>query len=70
MKFAFGVAAIVVGYALLYQGMYMSRMYQPKTGDFLVGVPPLGVLLGFVTVDTKSTEASPAVTQAPFAWGA
>lgn len=69
MKFAVGVASVVFGYALLYQGMYMARMYQPKTGDFLVGVPPLAVLLGFVKIDTRSTEPPPATTQAPFSWG-
>lgn len=69
MKFAFGVLSIVVGYALLYQGAYMARMYQPATGDFLVGVPPLAVLLGFVKVDTKSTEPAPSTMQAPFSWG-
>lgn len=68
MKFAFGVASIVIGYALLYQGAYMARMYEPDTGGFRVGPPPLAVLLGFVKVDTKSTDPAP-VAQAPFTWG-
>lgn len=69
MKFAFGVALVVVGYALLYQGAYMARVYRPETGDFLVGIPPLGVLLGFVKVDPRSTEPAPGTMNAPFSWG-
>jgi hypothetical protein len=69
MKLTVGVMAIVFGYALLYQGMFMARVYRPATGDFLVGVPPLAVLLGFVTIDTRSTEPAPATMNAPFSWG-
>ncbi len=68
MKFAFGVASVVIGYALLYQGAYMARMYEPDTGGFRVGVPPIAVLLGFVKVDTRSFESTP-TAQAPFTWG-
>ncbi len=68
MKFAFGVASIVFGYTLLYQGMYMARVYQPADGSFLIGVPPLSVLLGFVKPDVRSTDPAPATMQAPFSW--
>lgn len=72
MKFGFGVALLVVGYALLYQGLYMARQYQPTTGKFTgMGVPPLAVLLGFAkpasSKDTFNTEVPSA--QAPFVWG-
>lgn len=72
MKFTLGVGVIVVGYALLYQGLYMAQKYQPATGKFAgMGVPPLAVLLGLskpvAAKDTFDTEVPSA--QAPFVWG-
>lgn len=72
MKFSLGVGVIVVGYALVYQGMYMAQQYQPATGKFAgQGVPPLAVLLGLskpVTAkETFDTQVPSA--QAPFVWG-
>ena len=59
MKFSIGVIAIVVGYALLYQGVMMMRDYDPSTGDFIGAgrnVAPLGVLLGLTTYTAKEAE--------------
>ncbi len=72
MKFSFGVASIVFGYALLYQGLFMSRQYDPNTGQFKgFAVPPLGVLLGFVKPPTSKEvfDKQPPSASTPFSWG-
>jgi len=70
MKFGVGVAVIVFGYALFYQGMYMTRWYDPKTGTLPVGgIPPMAVLLGLTPAPlSKDVEKNPATIQPPFSW--
>lgn len=79
MKFAIGVACVVLGYALFYQGVYMNQKYDPKTGTLpKATTPPLGALLGFTTYTAKDAERDvkergstkpPVDVQPPFVWG-